>query len=225
MSELVATLDSRLAAARTSLGERRATLDNARSLYERQRQSLEHLAELEKTASLWGRINRLFGGDGGSRMSQIAQSHILSLLLDNANYYLELFTPRYRMFSSPGNLQVNIRDRDRGNEIRPFNTLSGGESFMVSLALALGLSSVQSVNTTPDIIFIDEGFGSLSSDCLEQVTSTLAALRLSEGRRVGIISHVSSLRDRIPTAIEVRSADNISSTVTVTRTNRPNSSL
>lgn len=225
MSELVATLDSRLAAARTSLGERRAALDNARSLYERQRQSLEHLAELEKTASLWGRINRLFGGDGGSRMSQIAQSHILSLLLDNANYYLELFTPRYRMFSSPGNLQVNIRDRDRGNEIRPFNTLSGGESFMVSLALALGLSSVQSVNTTPDIIFIDEGFGSLSADCLEQVTSTLAALRLSEGRRVGIISHVSSLRDRIPTAIEVRSADNISSTVTVTRTNRPNSSL
>ena len=122
------------------------------------------------------------------------------------------------MFSSPGNLQVNIRDRDRGNEIRPFNTLSGGESFMVSLALALGLSSVQSVNTTPDIIFIDEGFGSLSADCLEQVTSTLAALRLSElARRVGIISHVSSLRDRIPTAIEVRSTDNISSTVTVTR--------
>lgn len=216
-AQLVASLDSRLAAARTSLGERQAALCNARSLYERQRQSLERLVELERTASRWNSLNRLFGGDGGSRMSQIAQSHILSLLLENANYYLEMFTPRYRMFSSPGNLQVNIRDRDRGNEIRPFNTLSGGESFMVSLALALGLSSVQSVNTTPDIIFIDEGFGSLSADCLEQVTSTLAALRLSEGRRVGIISHVSSLRDRIPTAIEVRSTDNISSTVTVTR--------
>ncbi len=216
-TEAVIDLDKRLACARTSLGEQQATLGNARNLYERQRQSLERLVELERTASRWNNLNRLFGGDGGNRMSQIAQSHILSLLLENANYYLELFTPRYRMFSSPGNLQVNIRDRDRGNEIRPFNTLSGGESFMVSLALALGLSSVQSVNTTPDIIFIDEGFGSLSADCLEQVTSTLAALRLSEGRRVGIISHVSSLRDRIPTTIEVRSRNNISSTVTVTR--------
>lgn len=217
LAETVAALEAQIASARTTSGQRRAALDNARNLYERQRLSLERLVELERTAAKWTTLNRLFGGDGGSRMSQIAQSHILSLLLDNANYYLGLFTPRYRMFSSPGNLQVNICDRDRGNETRPFNTLSGGESFMVSLALALGLSSVQSVNTTPDIIFIDEGFGSLSADCLEQVTSTLATLRLNEGRRVGIISHVDSLRDRISTTIEVRTSDNLSSSICVRR--------
>ncbi len=102
-----------------------------------------------------------------------------------------------------------VYDRDAGN-IRAFNTLSGGESFMVSLALALGLSAFQDSRTSPDTLFIDEGFGTLSADCLDAVTETLERLQNIEGRRVGIISHVEGLRDRIATRITLRPRGTIS---------------
>ncbi len=161
-------------------------------------------------------LDSLYGGEKGSRFGKLAQSVILQQLLVNANHYLSLFTRRYQMSAEGGSLQISIADSDFGGDRRPFNTLSGGERFMVSLALALGLSSIRKVNEAPDIIFIDEGFGTLSADCLEQVTETLSALQLSEGRKVGIVSHVEGLKERIPVHISLSKVKNLYTEVKVT---------
>lgn len=161
-------------------------------------------------------LDSLYGGEKGYRFGKLAQSVILQQLLVNANHYLSLFTRRYQMSAEGGSLQISIADSDFGGDRRPFNTLSGGERFMVSLALALGLSSIRKVNEAPDIIFIDEGFGTLSADCLEQVTETLSALQLSEGRKVGIVSHVEGLKERIPVHISLSRVKNLYTEVKVT---------
>ena len=90
-----------------------------------------------------------------------------------------------------------------GGTLRPGNTLSGGESFIVSLALALGLSSLGGARITADIIFIDEGFGTLSHDYLDSVLGLLERLHGIGGKKVGVISHVDVLRERIPAQIQL----------------------
>ena len=120
------------------------------------------------------------------------------------------FTSRYELIAQPGSLVILINDKDEGNTSRPTNTLSGGESFMISLALALGLSSLNNNNITPDTIFIDEGFGTLSGDCLNTVIETLEVLHCIGNRRVGIISHVNELYERISTRIEVKKCKGVS---------------
>ena len=165
---------------------------------------------LEKETSKWKRLSDIFGSAEGNKFKAIAQSYILLQLLENANHYLRQFTTRYELTTQPGSLVILINDRDEGDISRPANTLSGGESFMVSLALALGLSSLNRNNFTPDTLFIDEGFGTLSGDCLNTVIETLEVLHSMGNRRVGIISHVNELYERITTRIEVKKRTGIS---------------
>ena len=180
--------------------------DNSR-LVEKERNEAELF---EKETSKWKRLSDIFGSAEGNKFKAIAQSYILLQLLENANHYLRQFTARYELTTQPGSLVILIKDNEDGEVSRPANTLSGGESFMVSLALALGLSSLNRNNFTPDTLFIDEGFGTLSGDCLNTVIETLEVLHSIGNRRVGIISHVNELYERITTRIEVKKRTGIS---------------
>lgn len=113
----------------------------------------------------------------------------------------------------PDSLTILVRDRYNGNVERPADMLSGGESFVVSLALALGLSSLNNNTFSADILFIDEGFGTLDASILEDVMATLNRLHEIGNRRVGIISHVETLRERIPVKISVEKVNNTTSEI------------
>ena len=139
---------------------------------------------------------------------------MLNNLLVNANAYLcGLTDGRFSLYSQPGSLTLLIRDAFNANVLQTVGNLSGGESFMVSLSLALGLSAMLRVNASVDVIFIDEGFGTLDDSCLERVIALLERLHELNGRRVGVISHVAELSERIPTQIRVERIDNTRSRV------------
>jgi DNA repair exonuclease SbcCD ATPase subunit len=153
----------------------------------------------------WDRLNRIFGG---TRFRTLVQTYILRPLLNNANIYLEQITDRYRLTCSEDNEQLSILvlDRYNRNQLRSATVLSGGERFMVSLALSLALSSLNRPDMNVNILFIDEGFGTLDERSLDSVMQTLEKLQQIAGqanRRVGIISHREELEERIPVKIQV----------------------
>ncbi len=157
-------------------------------------------------AGKWKKLNDTFGGN---KFRTLVQTYILRPLLNNANIYLEKITDRYRLTCSEDNEQLSILVQDRYNkdQIRSATVLSGGERFMISLALSLALSSLNRPDLNVDILFIDEGFGTLDQKNLNSVMSTLEKLREIAGesnRRVGIISHREELDERIPVQIYVR---------------------
>lgn len=171
-----------------------------RQQYGEKKKELDRLAaEYEE----WKYLDTYLGSTKGKNFRQVAQSFILGDLLEKANAYLRNISDRYTLFCYPGTLTIMLRDAEQGGAERPTNTLSGGESFIVSLSLALGLSSMHSTGFEVDTLFIDEGFGTLSQEYLEPVILALKRLYQVYGRRVGIISHVESLRSRIPVCIEV----------------------
>lgn len=163
----------------------------------------------------WGVLDTCFGGDRGERFKRLAQSYVLRALLQQANYYMQQLTSRYMLSCEDGSLIINVKDKYQGGVVRPAASLSGGESFIASLALALGLASINKDKINVDTLFIDEGFGTLSADALEVVISTLDRLHQLGGRRVGIISHVAELRDRIRTRIQVSRTSPGTSSVSV----------
>lgn len=153
----------------------------------------------------WYAINQRFGG---TRFRTLVQTHILRPLLHNANLYLEQITDRYRLTCSEENekLTILVLDRYNKNAVRSATVLSGGERFMVSLALSLALSSLNRPDLNVNILFIDEGFGTLDEKNLDSVMSTLEKLQYIAGqsnRRVGIISHREELNERIHTQIHI----------------------
>ena len=126
--------------------------------------------------------------------------------------YTHLTLPTNR---EAGSLTILLRDFYQGGTPRPACTLSGGESFLVSLSLALGLSALSRHSLSVDTLFIDEGFGTLSSDYLNTVMDTLEKLHQMGGKKVGIISHVEGLRERIKTQIQVKRIDNSRSEIKI----------
>lgn len=154
----------------------------------------------------WNTLNNYFGG---TRFRTLVQSYILHPLLNNANIYLSRITDRYTLTCSEANEQLSILvlDRYNKNQVRSATVLSGGEKFMVSLALSLALSSLNKGDMNVDILFIDEGFGTLDEKVLDSVMSTLERLQEiagQSGRRVGVISHREELSERIPVQINVK---------------------
>ena len=151
----------------------------------------------------WELLYKTLGDTDGAKFRGAAQSLILKSLLDNANAYMETFTDRYYLTCNPGSLTILVIDRLRPSEPQPASILSGGESFMASLSLALALSNLKGGGMNVDIIFIDEGFGTLSSEYLGNVMETLEKLHQVGGKKVGLISHVPELKERIPLQINV----------------------
>ncbi|WP_300901618.1 SbcC/MukB-like Walker B domain-containing protein [uncultured Bacteroides sp.] len=174
--------------------------------------------ELREVYLKWDRLCRHFGDEKGKNFRNIAQSFVLKELLNGANSYLQRLTDRYELECQAGSLTILLRDFYQGGAARPACTLSGGESFLVSLSLALGLSSLSRHSLSVDTLFIDEGFGTLSSDYLNTVMDTLEKLHQMGGKKVGIISHVEGLRERIKTQILVQRIDNSRSEIKTQKT-------
>lgn len=153
----------------------------------------------------WQQLSDLIGSANGAKFRTFAQSLTLEQLLGLANLHLAELAPRYQLQRVPGtDLALQVVDRDMGDDIRAVESLSGGESFLVSLALALGLSSLSSHDTRIESLFIDEGFGTLDPESLDTAIASLDALQAA-GRQVGVISHVQTLVERIGVQIKVQS--------------------
>ena len=165
---------------------------------EKKKRAEELRLEFEK----WNRLKELFGDSNGDKFKKIAQSYILANLIEAANHHMRTLTDRYRLAIVPGSFIIYVEDGYQGWARRSASTISGGETFLVSLALALALSDIGSrlnVNT----LFIDEGFGTLSGEPLMNAINTLRNLHNTTGRKVGIISHVKELQESIPVQIQV----------------------
>ena len=161
--------------------------------------------ELEEKNSIyenWAKLNELFGSQTGTKFKEIAQGYTLDVLLLYANRHLQDLAPRYELQRIPDTLALQIVDLDMMGEVRSVHSLSGGESFLVSLALALGLSSLSSNRMNVESLFIDEGFGSLDMDTLRIAMDALERLQM-QGRKIGVISHVAEMTERIPAQVQV----------------------
>ncbi len=145
----------------------------------------------------WSSLSKVFGSADGKRFRELAQQYTFASLVARANSRLANFSPRYRLSVLPGTLTLEVVDRDMFDRRRYANSLSGGETFVVSLALALALSSLSGAGLPLGSLFIDEGFGNLDRQSLDLVMSALSNLENSAGRKVGIISHTEQIRTGI----------------------------
>jgi exonuclease SbcC len=162
------------------------------------------LAALESRLATARELSALIGSADGKRLRTFAQGLTLEALVERANLHLERLRPRYRLVRAAGqDIDLRVLDRDLGDEVRAVATLSGGETFLVSLALALGLSGLSSRDVRVESMFIDEGFGHLDRDSLELALATLDELQ-AEGRTIGIVSHVPDLAERIGYVVDVQ---------------------
>lgn len=157
---------------------------------------------LEADYNKWNRFKDLLGDAEGRKFNGIAQKYILGSLIHSANYYMQNLYDRYTLKVVPDTFIIMIEDAYQGYASRAASTISGGESFLVSLALALALSDIGD-QLAVDTLFIDEGFGTLSGAPLQHAIDTLRKLHSQSGRHVGIISHIEELRESITTQIQV----------------------
>lgn len=177
------------------------------------------LAEVQKLRAeyqRWNSLDEWFGSNDGDKFRSIAQSWTLQLLLEHTNGILKYLCPRYELLCQPGSLIILVRDLDNGGEIRVVNGVSGGETFILSLALSLALSELNDNGLRIQSLFIDEGFGSLSESYLDKSLDVLERLHSDGGgRQIGIISHVAKLRERIPVHLCVERTDGYTSHVVI----------
>ena len=154
-------------------------------------------------SKVWAQLSELIGSSDGKKFRNFAQQLTLDILLSYGNQHLQSLTRRYRLQRIKDSLGLLVVDQDMGDEVRSVHSLSGGESFLVSLALALGLASLSSHRVRVESLFIDEGFGSLDADSLGIAMDALDNLQ-SQGRKVGVISHVQEMTERIGTRVQVQ---------------------
>jgi len=198
----VARLSAEVLAAGDAVDAKRAAV---LSDDDKNRQTGELMRSLEarqKQWDPWHKLNHLIGSADGTRFRNIAQQWTLEILLRHANAQLVLLSGRYRLERLRDSLNLLVTDLEMDGQQRSVHSLSGGESFLVSLGLALGLASLTSSRLLIESLFIDEGFGSLDSETLRVALNALSHLE-SQGRKVGVISHVSEMVDAIPVQVRV----------------------
>ncbi len=174
---------------------------------ERQRKNqegrLKNIEAQKRECERWDNLHQLIGSADGKKFRNFAQGLTFEMMTAHANRQLRKMTDRYLLIRDDAQpLELNVIDNYQAGEIRSTKNLSGGESFIVSLALALGLSQMASRNVRVDSLFLDEGFGTLDDDTLETALETLAGLQ-QDGKLIGVISHVAALKERIGTQIQV----------------------
>lgn len=172
------------------------------------------LAELQKEHRKWDLLRQYIGDASGNNFSGFAQSLTLQNLIGLANLRLQKLSDRY-ILDKPGNDSegLYVLDTYHGNQARAVSTLSGGETFTVSLALALALSDLASRNVRIESLFIDEGFGTLDAETLESAVAILERLQDESSKTVGVISHRPEMKERIPVQIQVEKGIDGSSSV------------
>lgn len=186
--------------------ELKADEENKKQIGHLQTEANKKQADYQK----WSRMNQLIGDSTGNKFRKIAQSYVLNSLIHSANHYMRTLTDRYTLKVVPGTFVISLEDAYQGYVSRAASTISGGESFLVSLSLALALSDIGQ-QLAVDTLFIDEGFGTLSGEPLQNAINTLRSLHTKSGRHVGIISHVEELQGKIPVQIQVIQEGNLSS--------------
>lgn len=188
---------------------RRLTLVDSRLLSHQRcverAEALQHrIDKAREEATEWERLNHLFGSRDGKKFRTIAQSYTFARLVDYANHHLRLLSPRYELSCIQGTLALEVIDHHMLDEHRYTSSLSGGETFVVSLALALALASVSSTTLAIGSLFIDEGFGNLDRASLDLVMQALSNLENTQGRKVGIISHTEQIRAQISPQVRLK---------------------
>ncbi len=203
-----------------SLVERKATLqvrwDNHKANIVRAEALQVRASEAQTYYSNWAKLNGEIGSAEGAAFKKIAQSYTLDLLLRHANEQMKQMAPRYELRRIADSLGLQVVDHEMCDQVRSVFSLSGGESFLISLALALGLSSLSSRQMNLESLFIDEGFGSLDQESLSVAMDALESLQL-QGRKIGVISHVREMTERIDTRINVNKSKNGVSTIQIER--------
>ncbi|RBL72659.1 chromosome segregation protein SMC [Pseudomonas sp. MWU13-2625] len=174
----------------------------------------QQIADAYAEYQRWARLNALIGSATGDTFRKIAQAYNLDLLVHHANVQLRQLVKRYRLKRGGSMLGLLVMDTEMGDELRSVHSLSGGETFLVSLALALGLASMASSTLKIESLFIDEGFGSLDPESLQLAMDALDGLQ-AQGRKVAVISHVQEMHERIPVQIQVQRQGNGLSTLEV----------
>jgi exonuclease SbcC len=190
------TLDGRAGEIRAQLHENDLRLAQQTAL-------AAQLAQTKRLAEPWLNLGKAIGSKDGKAFRVFAQGLTLDVLVRHANVHLGGLSRRYRLQRVPGaDLELQVTDADMADEIRGLATLSGGETFLVSLALALALASLSSKTAAIESLFIDEGFGTLDKDTLSTAVAVLNRLQQS-GRKVGVISHVDGLAEALDAEIQV----------------------
>ncbi|NEU13612.1 AAA family ATPase [Methylobacterium sp. BTF04] len=175
----------------------------------------DEIAAAQADFATWDAVNDAVGSANGSKFRSFAQGVTLEHLVHLANEQLEALSPRYRLArSQTADLALHVLDRDMGDELRATRSLSGGERFLVSLALALALSGLEGRDSFVDTLFIDEGFGSLDAETLDLAVDALETLQ-GRGRKVGVITHVAAMIERIAVQVRVEKRGNGRSVVRV----------
>ena len=168
-----------------------------------QKHKLEQIKVQKQEEEYWSTLNRLIGSADGKKFRNFAQGLTFEIMIAHANQQLQKMNDRYLLIhDDKRSLELNVIDDYQAGSIRSTKNLSGGEAFMVSLALALGLSRMASKNVRVDSLFLDEGFGSLDEESLATALQTLAGLQ-HDSTLIGVISHVAALKEQIPTQIRI----------------------
>ena len=171
---------------------------------ERFKKVADEVVQQQKECEKWTYLKKMIGSREGDSFRKFAQGLTLDFLISLANQKLSLLNHRYVLVrESSSSMNFEVIDTLQADVRRPVESLSGGESFLVSLSLALGLSDLASKSIKIDSLFLDEGFGTLDADTLDIALSALSTLQ-AQGKTIGIISHVEALKERIPVQIQVK---------------------
>lgn len=196
-------LDAQLSELNRQLGSVQHSLTTDSNNRSTQQSLLNSIEQQRRLYDQWQQLNSLIGSADGSKYRKFVQGLTLDHLVNLANQQLAILHNRYQLSRcEQGELDIRVIDTWQADTQRDTRTLSGGESFLVSLALALALSELVSQKTRIDSLFLDEGFGTLDSETLEMALNALDNLN-ADGKTIGIISHVEALKERIPVQIKV----------------------
>ena len=181
---------------------------NDNSLRQKFNDMQAEFVKLKSKRADWEQMQRWFNGNrldtgNGDVFVRFIQTITLRNLLKIANGYLRDMFPRYEMITAPNTLNIQLVDHDNSDAVRPIDNISGGEGFLVSLSLALGISTLASRNVRIDSMFLDEGFGTLDSKMLQETVIVLQKMQQEKGKLLGVITHVDLVKSELPTHIEV----------------------
>ncbi|MCD4744411.1 MAG: chromosome segregation protein SMC, partial [Desulfobacteraceae bacterium] len=186
-----------------SIGSIKQQLQQNKKIKEKHKEQTCLIENQKKECHRFDVLHELIGSADGKKFRNFVQGLTFELMINHANRQLQSMTDRYLLVRDEIKpLELNVIDNYQAGEIRSTKNLSGGEGFIVSLSLALGLSRMVSRNIKVDSLFLDEGFGTLDDDALETALETLSSLQQT-GKIIGVISHVPALKERISTQIQV----------------------
>lgn len=203
LKERVETLNLNVSNLQQAMGAIRQKLNGNNEIRLQQQSRIEQIDAQKRECSRWNTLHELIGSADGKKYRNFAQGLTFEMMIGHANRQLQKMTDRYLLIRDQLQpLELSVVDNYQAGETRSTKNLSGGESFIVSLSLALGLSQMASKNVRVDSLFLDEGFGTLDEEALDTALETLSGLQ-QEGKLIGVISHVQVLKERISTQIQI----------------------